>query len=107
MFDRLARARRVSSCWVFSRLLSPQTFFYLTSRTVKLPRDAAMTQGWQNVGLVLIGKAGNKKHPIFGFISFFVFNDSSSRKDFMSWTDGTVGDEKIVNHADASCCEVF
>jgi len=41
IFDRLALARRVSSCWVLSRLLSPQTFLYLTSRTVKPPRDAA------------------------------------------------------------------
>lgn len=65
-----------------------------------------MTQGWHNVGLALIGQAGNKKNTCILFC-FFVFNDSSSRKDFMSWTDGTVGDEKIVNHADASCCKVF
>jgi hypothetical protein len=27
-----------------------------------------MTQGWQSVGLALIGQAGNKKHSIFSFI---------------------------------------
>jgi len=31
-----------------------------------------MTQGWQSVGLALIGRAGNKKHPIFGFICSFI-----------------------------------
>jgi len=41
MFDRLARGWRVSSCWLFSRLISLRYFFYLTSRTVKPTREAA------------------------------------------------------------------
>lgn len=41
MFDRSARAWRVSSCWLFSRLISLRYFLYLTSRTVKPPREAA------------------------------------------------------------------
>jgi hypothetical protein len=28
-----------------------------------------MTQGWQRIGLALIGQAGNEKHSIFIFIS--------------------------------------
>jgi hypothetical protein len=35
---------------------------------LNLPETRRMTQGWQSVGLALIGQAGIEERPIFSFI---------------------------------------